>query len=304
MLASFTMLNPINFVRTPEYLFNPKQALQRFRRIWHREKAQELVRLPWGASLQVHPTENIGRSLYYYGIFDKVVPEAIVRLLDRDETAIEVGANIGQNCSLMARILGPNGRVTAFEPHPEIAAELRRNASRWDPQRFASVQIEEVAIGSVAGEALLEIGSDFQTNRGTARIGATPNSAHRSVKVRMDRLDAYFPEDASIAVVKIDVEGHELEVLKGAASLLRRRAFRDIIFEDFAPQPSPLISHLKNHGYEVFHLCESWLRPLLVPPGKTPPPGTRESHNYLATTAAARAAERYARGGWRCLMLR
>src|SRR5687768_2754178 len=63
MLCAFAMLNPINFVRTPEYLFNPKQALQRFRRLWHRQHAQELVRLPWGAVLQVHPAENIGRSL-------------------------------------------------------------------------------------------------------------------------------------------------------------------------------------------------------------------------------------------------
>lgn len=296
------MLNPIRMLTTPEYLFHPRQAWRRLRRLGRKPQLQEFVRLPWGAMLRVHTRENIGNALYYYGIFDRVVPEAIARLLDTGEFAVEAGANIGQNCSCMAHQVGPGGQVLAFEPHPEIVAELRQNASLWDRRRFAAVQIEQVALGSSEGEALLDFGTEFQTNRGSAAIRSMAQPGCETAKVKMARLDNYVSIGKSVAVCKIDVEGHELEVLRGAQNLLKRCGIRDIIFEDFQSQPSPVTAYLRDHGYEVFYLGEGWLRPLLLPPGARPPPGTRDTHNYLATSDSARVRARYRPAGWRCLM--
>src|SRR5262245_24373041 len=100
------MLNPIQFFTKPEYLLRPPQVWRRFHRVWRPRQEVETVRLPWGARVKVRTGENIGADIYYYGIFDKIVPEAIARLLDKGESAVEVGANIGQNCSLMALKVG------------------------------------------------------------------------------------------------------------------------------------------------------------------------------------------------------
>src|SRR5579871_3974155 len=101
------MPNILNYFKRPEYVFRPRQALLRFRRFGKPAQAKEVVELPWGAPVTVHPRENVGSDIYHYGIFDRIVPEAIYRLAEEGEWAMEVGANIGQNCSLMAYRTGP-----------------------------------------------------------------------------------------------------------------------------------------------------------------------------------------------------
>jgi FkbM family methyltransferase len=295
------MFNPVKFFTTPEYLFNPRQALQRLRRIWRPRQPVESLRLPWGAIVEAHTDENIGRMLYFYGIFDKVVPEAIFRLLDPGEVAVEIGANIGQNCSCMARRAWPGGMVYAFEPHPDILSELRRNVARWPADKFAPVHIEPVALSAEPGEASLENGPEFKTNRGSASIqrGA---SRPGSFTVKLARLDDCLCEVKDIGVCKIDVEGHELSVLQGATDLLKRRAIRDIIFEDFNPQPSDVTKLLRDNNYEVFKLSEGRLKPALQPLGVLRRNSKQDTHNFLATLDPQRTVARYQPIGWRCLM--
>ena len=262
------------------------------------------VSLPWGAAIDVRPNDNVGSDIFYYGIFDRVIPEAIYRLADAGELFVEAGANIGQNCSLMVYKAGPRGRVIAFEPHPEIFAELKSNANLWSEKIKNIVQLENVALGDTTGEGWLTDGSYFGRNRGTASlldrdIGPVPSRRH---KVLIRQLDEYLPAPTKVGVCKIDVEGHELAVLSGAAQALSRRGIRDIVFEDFSPAPSPVVNLLQKYGFTVFQLTASWWRPLLTDllPGVTPPAGF--SHNYLATTDPQRARNRFRSGGWHCLM--
>ena len=123
-------MNPRNYLRRPEYIWRPRQVFRRFGRLGKKPGETEEVTLPWGARVLVRPKENVGADIYYYGIFDPIVPEAIWRLLDVGEAALDIGANIGQNTSAMAFRSGPAGSVIAFEPHPVTFGELRRNAER------------------------------------------------------------------------------------------------------------------------------------------------------------------------------
>src|SRR5437868_6884855 len=114
------MLNIVNYLKRPEYVFQPRQVLRRLRRINKAPQASEIIELPWGARVQAQLAENVGSSIIYYGIFDKIVPETIWRLLDIGETGLDIGANIGQNTSALAFKNGGKEKVIAFEPHPEI----------------------------------------------------------------------------------------------------------------------------------------------------------------------------------------
>ena len=296
------MLNPITFARKPEYFFHPSQALHRFRRLWHNTKAEEIVRLPWGALVRVNTAENVGIDIYQYGIFDKIVPETIWRLLDAGETGVDVGANIGQNSSAMAFRSGPSGRVIAFEPPPEIFGEVRTNVGRWPASLTTCLQLENVALGTTDGEACLADGPEFQHNRGSAAICKPASATGRTFKVRLRKLDNYVTESTTVGVCKIDVEGHELDVLEGAKKTLERKGIRDIIFEDFKAQPSPVTQLLRHHGFDIFRLVERWLKPVILPLETSPESGGFFSYNYLATLNPQRAANRFRTPGWRCLM--
>ena len=296
------MLNPLKFFSKPEYVLRPKQTLKRFMRIGKPIPKYAVVELPWGAMIAVHPNENIGCDIYHYGIFDKIVPEAIWRLLDHGDTAIDIGANIGQNCLLMAAKAGKAGYVLAFEPHPEIFTELEENCSRAQKSGFAPIRLENVALGKIPGVSTLITTQEFLTNRGSASL-QTNSTENLGVKVTVRQLDDFLIGNSFAHVCKIDVEGHELGVLEGATKSLSRKAIRNIIFEDFNPQPSPVVQFLQQYGFAIFELHETWLKPRLrslqtsISPFKS-----AFSYNYLATLDADRAKKCFRSPGWHCLL--
>jgi FkbM family methyltransferase len=298
------MLNIFNYLKRPEYLLRPRQALTRLARIGKPVPDSATVRLPWNASVTVHTCENVGRDIYFYGIFDKIVPEAIWRLLDKGETAVEIGANIGQNSSLMAARTGPNGRVLAFEPHPEIFEELKGNHERSQNSGLAPVKLERVALGEASGEATLIETEEFVQNRGSATLRSN-TSAIPGFKVSVRRLDDFLGAADRVGVCKIDVEGHELSVLRGAEQSLARKAIRDIIFEDFNPKPSSVTEILARHGFSLFELHGAWLKPRLAPVARGEDAHRRGfAFNYLATLDPQRAKLRFQTVGWHCLTCR
>ena len=134
------------------------------------------------------------------------------------------------------------------------------------------------------------------------QLAELPPHSLRKIKVPTMRPDQMALGD--VGFVKIDVEGHELSVLKGAERALARHAIRDIIFEDFQPMLSPTAEYLKNSGFALFQLVASWWKPFLkeVHPGMKPATGS--SYNYLATLDPKRANKRFQSGGWHCLSAR
>ena len=296
-----TILSIFNYLKRPEYVFMPRQVLRRLSRLGKNVPPKANIALPWGGMITVHTHDNVGREIYFYGIFDKIVPETIWRLLDKHETALEIGANLGQNSLLMAARTGQGGRVLAFEPHPEIFLELKANHERSQNAHCAPVQLERVALGQTNGEAVLVELEEFDYNRGSAAV-RTPEEGKGGIKVPMRRLDDFLPPPQRAGVCKIDVEGHELDVLKGASDILQRRAIRDIIFEDFNPKPSPVTDLLEQNGFKIFELHDTWLKPRLYPMRKNAAPTPYFSFNYLATLDAERAEQRFHTIGWRCLI--
>src|SRR5580704_36595 len=99
-------MNLISRMNKPEYLYQPHQFVRRLTRAIRPQPEEVEVLLPWGLRMRVKPCEDHGRSLYHFGLYDLVLSEAIWRLLDRCERAIDIGANIGYVTGLMAARLG------------------------------------------------------------------------------------------------------------------------------------------------------------------------------------------------------
>jgi FkbM family methyltransferase len=145
--------------------------------------------------------------------------------LRADSNCVDIGANVGR---ILEHFVGlaPNGRHVAFEPLPELAAELR--------SRFPTVDVRETALGA-ARKAEREF---VRVVDAPSRSGFSPAAAGKlassRLTVEVEPLDEALPADFVAAIVKIDVEGAELEVLQGALNTLRNH--RPVVL--FEHQPS------------------------------------------------------------------
>ncbi len=147
------------------------------------------------------------------------------RLVPPDATVIDVGAHAGQFTKLFARHLVPRGRVVAIEPGA-YALGILRPVLRW--HRLRNVALVEAALGAEAGRATLSVPTKAggQMRFGLASLGALKiggkMAGMASEGVAVERLDDLVERLglSRVALVKIDVEGFEMQALKGAARLL------------------------------------------------------------------------------------
>ena len=299
------MFNPLKPLTTPEYLFRPRQIAIRIKRQFVKPtQTIETVRLPWGTSFRIRPAEVIGSNIWYYGVFELLVAETIARLMDHGETAIDIGANVGQMTTLMRRLAGSEGRVIAFEAHPEIFAELHANMELASQQPDASqIDLHNVGLSDRQGAGSLDPGPEWQNNRGMARVTGLAANGGARIKIQLQMLDDLLLPDAKCGVCKIDVEGHELQVLRGATKALARGAIRDVVFEDLAGSGTPVQQFLLGHGFTLFALHQRLFGPVLRHLDNERPAKPGDTYNFLATKNPERALVRFRRRGWQCLGL-
>jgi FkbM family methyltransferase len=201
--------------------------------------------------------------------------------LTADSTYVDVGANRGQMLGEAVRI-APHGSHLAFEPIPALAAELGRE--------FPGVECRRLALGARAGEAEFCYFRELDGWSGLRRNPEINDERGRPeyISVTVSTLDAEL-EALSPRVVKIDVEGAELDVLEGGRSLLAR-ARPIVIFEHVAAAASLYDSPpgapwdlLTEAGYDVFSVTGDgpYTRAAFVE--------SRSVVNWLATPASAGA---------------
>ena len=125
-------------------------------------------------------------------------------------------ADIGANHGIYTHALAKRGAVVeAFEPQPECVAVLRAYASR---RRLANVRVHSVALSATAGIGTLHLPHGSESSP-SASLRATADG-DAALEVTLERLDTF--ELFDLTLLKIDVEGAELDVLQGAAETLRR----------------------------------------------------------------------------------
>lgn len=280
----------------PPYFYHPGQVLKRFAVGFKRTR--QTVTLPWGMDLTVNPQEGVGRSIYITGTHDLPAVEAVFRLLSVGDTAVDVGANIGFMTAAMVKAVGPSGTVMSFEPHPAIFRALEENVSKW--RDMAKIHIHRVACSEEDGRAFLYIPEDFGGNEGTATLlNCTNAKAQHSVNTI--RLDSFLANTGLIKLAKIDVEQHELSVLRGAGALIAAHKIVNILFEDHIAYPSPVRRFLAENGYTLYRLHRSFRSPVLLPPDVVPESRPYAvTPNYLATLDSS-VSQRFVDRGWQAL---
>lgn len=142
---------------------------------------------------------------------------AIALAVERGEAVIDLGANLGRVCQEAAWGVGPKGRVHAFEPSPTVAERLRRRIERLGLE--SRVTVHRAAVGAEPGTATLyeyaRRDGGASSVRPQQHVGGAPTAEH---PVRVVTVDDCLGEETGrrVALIKVDVEGAEIEALAGA----------------------------------------------------------------------------------------
>lgn len=148
----------------------------------------------------------------------------VAALLHPGDQVVDVGAHVGYFSLLAASVVGKTGRVHAFEPAFDNADFLKRNI---ELNQFENIRLSECLVGNDTGTTVLHYNSDNDGGHAVWDVREYPDNVksrveNRCITVPITTLDAYFEsqEKKRIRFMKIDAEGSEFLVLKGAAGLL------------------------------------------------------------------------------------
>jgi FkbM family methyltransferase len=291
----------------PEYLFRPATLFHRIIKTNSQPAAEFFLHeLPWGLPIRARSAEEHGLILNTLGVIDLPVTEVIWRLLDPGDVALDIGANIGYMTSVM--LARGCQRVYCFEPNPEVFQELSENIKLWRNQSH-DIQLIQSAVSMQSGKVMLSQPPEFAVNRGLSAV-LTFQSSKTSRETRANSvafsvnavsLDEMFPSGMEIGLAKIDVEGHESSVLRGAQSLLVNGKIRDIVFEDHHRYPTESAMLLEAAGYTIFQIGRSFWGPSIIRAEVATDRSTWLPTSFLATTDSTRAQDLIGRPGWRSL---
>lgn len=180
-----------------------------------------LVRTLHGFVILVDPTidKGVEKSIFNFGTYEEGTLNILENILVNKSSFVDIGANIGLMSLHAANILNGKGRVISFEPLPGTYNILQHNIKI---NNFNNIDAANLALGSENGT--VEIFENLKINRGSSSL-IKPDETESGYKIEIKRLDDYLAEnniDHKVDCLKIDVEGWELEVLKGASSLLSK----------------------------------------------------------------------------------
>jgi FkbM family methyltransferase len=187
----------------------------------------------------------VGQAVERYGEFSEGEAQLLRQMCPPGGVVVEVGANIGALTLVLARSVGPAGYVYAFEPQRIIFQSLCANLAL---NSIVNVDARHAAAAADPGWVLIP---DIDYTRTTNFGGISVNGFNTGRRVRRITLDGDLQLDR-LDAIKIDVEGMELEVLRGATQLIGR--FHPVLYveNDRLEKSETLIRYLQSLDYRLF----------------------------------------------------
>jgi len=230
-------------------------------------------------------------QLWAFGGYEPHLAELFGYLIRPGDRCVDVGANVGVHAVRLARLTGQDGAVVAIEPDPDVVRRTQRNIAL---NGLANVRVIRAAASDRSGETRLYRPGPRDTNRARASLHRLPYLTGAATTVPVVTIDDVCA-DAPVSLIKVDVEGHEAAVLRGAADTIARHA-PSIVFE-YAPEllgdvvQSPF-GWLAERGYSMFriraarHGLTGRVRLALDPAPESHPKGG----NFLAVSGGTAAS--------------
>jgi len=190
---------------------------------------------------------------FIYGNWEPEVTKAMTEVVHEGDVAIDIGAHLGYYALILSKIVGPTGRVIAFEPMPENYQVLSENI---EMNRCKNVQIKNMAVSNRSGRC--EGIPPAKTNSGTFSLITQESS--NTIEVNATSLDEYLSNwNRPINFIQMDVEGAEGMVVEGARKTIE--AYYPVLLVevhhfDSSLEASPFPGQLMELGYDLTWLSK------------------------------------------------
>lgn len=167
------------------------------------------------------------------------------KFLKEGDVVVDAGAHLGTLTMTASAHVGKTGKVIACEPHPKTFFYLQQNIQ---DNHCSNVELHAVALGDATG--VMRMTSQYVSDMNHI-------DEHGSISVRITTLDELLKHEPKITILKLDVEGCELQALRGARKTLAKT---DVVYFESAPQSfqdmgytlADIISLLKEHGFTTY----------------------------------------------------
>lgn len=198
------------------------------------------------------------------GLYEQENLDVLFSFLRDDTVFLDIGANLGFFAILLARRM-PNGAVHAFEPHPQLvelmcASAFLNGLSSMDGH--GRINVHRIGIGKTDGNAR------FTYPEGHLGGGGIGSGRASDIDVQLRSIDSFFGDEFRCDLIKIDVEGHELQALEGMSGVLARSPDVKVLFEKLGTDcgyETEIESLLHGLGMHLFGVTGNGTLSLLQP---------------------------------------
>jgi len=252
---------------SPLWLSRPMLWLLTVRNTWLRQPQtylgdhKLLTRTIFGHAMYVDSRDlSLTPHLFLQGYWEPDVTRFFLRIVKPGTHVVEVGANVGYYTLLACSLVGPDGRVTAFEANPAAAALARRSLSVNGFRNRA--RMIEMAVTDAPGTATLYCLEqrhgdssifDFSDNQLTF-----PGDRAKNIEVPATSLDSFFNDGEHIDLIRMDAEGAEPLVFDGMHRILEQNPRIRILIELFPERirrsgrdPAVFLQSISDMGFRI-----------------------------------------------------
>ena len=211
-----------------------------------------------GHKMFLDPVDSL--RLSKNGVYEPFQTRISLDKLSDGDVALDIGSNIGYYTLLFAKQVGPEGKIYSFEAEPDNYQILKRNVMT---NHYKNVTCEMKAVSDVNGSVSLmkSLNSDGHHHI----VSNDSDSEKLLIKIPSVSLDEYFEDiDRQISVIKMDIEGAELNALKGMRRLLAENDKIVIIMEfnpsalvRFGTKPRDVLEFLISMGFGLKNIVEN-----------------------------------------------
>ena len=206
-----------------------------------------------GNKMFLDPGDSL--DIFSHGIHEEFETGFVKKIIQKKDTVLDIGANIGYYTLIFAKLVGDDGKVFAFEPEPSNFSLLEKNV---EINGYRNVELAQKAASNKIGKMKLYIN---EKNAGGHMIYDTHENRN-VVEIDVTRLDDHLNNlSTPINFVKMDVEGSEIDVIEGMKDILQKT--KDIIImSEFNPyciercgkKPKDYLEALIQNGFKIYDL--------------------------------------------------
>lgn len=187
----------------------------------------------------------------------------IIEQVKEGDIAVDIGGHKGGYLYWLSKKVGPTGKVYVFEPQPILFQYLQR-IQKFTP--FQNTQLENYGVSQKEGQFdfFIPTSGNYSSPGATLNIQKKEEEACNVIQIKTVALDAFFEKKALPNFLKIDVEGHEMQVLKGAEHMLNKN-HPTLLFECEQRHQqeyslNEIFDFLKSKGYQGFFVHQNAIK--------------------------------------------